>query len=186
MPSITSNQRNIETSLWNLARSRWVENIHQEIGQVGSGEKKSHSRNADGVSLSDNALHCLNGREFRQKDSSFLQNRTAKHFNIQIAPDKTEDKFQVPVPKDSGSLSRKTFLSRNYPFGETGVLPYFTDHTADPISLAPERQYIKPDPNGGAFKNPVIDGIVDVAGTIADLAVYGLKDVGRTLLSFVR
>lgn len=186
MSAAISNQSNIETSLWNLARSRWIEGIHQEIGQVGSTKQESGTRTFDGVSLSDNAVGCLNGKECRQQDLSFLRKQHAKHFNTQIAPDKTPNKSQVPVPKDSNYMYRKAFLSRNYPFGETGVTPHFTDHTRDPLSLSPERQYFKPDPDGGAYKNPVIDGIVDTVGTIAELLTYGIKDAGRALLSFVR
>lgn len=186
MASIASNQNNIDTSLWNLARSRWVESIHQEIGQVGSGGKDSRIMRSDGVSLSDNAVNCLEGREYKRHDSTLLKKLPAKHFNAQIAPDRNNDKSHVPVPKDSGLMHRKAYLSRNYPFGETGISPHFTDHTGNSMSLAPEKQYIKPDPDGGAYKNPVIDGIVDTLGTMAELMVYGLKDAGKALLSFVR
>ena len=186
MSSMVSNQRNIDTSLWNLARSRWIESIHQEIGKVGVGEKESRGRRPDGVSLSDNAVGCLEGREIRQHDTTFLKRRQAKHFNAQIVPDKSNDKSHIPMPKNTGLMHRKAFLSRNYPFGETDISPHFTDHTSNFQSLAPEKQYIKPDPDGGAYKNPVIDGIVDTLGTMAELVAYGLKDVGKAFLSFVQ
>ncbi len=186
MASVVSNQRNIDASLWNLARSRWIHSIHQEIGQLGSDGKESHVRKSDGVSLSDNAVNCLEGRECKQQDHTFLKRRPARHFNAQIAPDRSNDKSHVPFPKDSGYMYRKAFLSRNYPFGETGITPRFTDHTKDLQSLVPSKQYIKPDPDGGAYKNPVVDGIVDTLGTMAEMLVYGLKDAGRALLGFVR
>ena len=184
MASITSNQYNMNTSLWNRARSRWLEDIHDQIGKVGKQRKTAVNKNVDGVTLSSGAVGCLSGKKYQEAKNPVIRKHLAKSFRGQVAP-RNKEKFKAPVPQNNPKMHRKAYLSRNYPFGQKQVEPYFTDHTRDPLSLSPKKQYIKPDPNGGAFENPLLDGIIDTVGTVAEMISYGFKDAGRAILSLV-
>jgi len=197
MAAVSSNNNQAAHSLWQLARVRWVKNIHKEIESLGIGPDKNGKkmfsriqteRSKDGVPPGKRARGHLSGRATSFKVTSDpFKSRSRRSFYRQLdLRKKRESKFEFPVPCDQKSSYRRAYLKRNYPFGSPRIEPNFQDHTKGSRSARHEsHSNYKLHSHSGGFANPMLDEIVDTMGIIADLLVCGVRDVSGSLFTVV-